>query len=744
MEIALRTYAMRDYLVAHREAQRLDMDLTLSGRLRGMQGIEHRHGTARARSGAVSVRRSSTRWALSASSAAPDVVPESTSPDAKEFRRHDRIRKPVPLNYSSVVIHHISDIHFGTFSSWPVPGQHEPDNYVAKAGTAFPRQYINFLQSSTRKPDFIVLTGDIGSIGADAELRQAEEFCKELLSYVATQEQDARHLRLIVVPGNHDRNWQAEDGDARLANFRNYFRAYQIPSAQSKPGTHRSIFVNEEHQLLFWAIDSTELGGTEDMQSRALRKDLEKQLVELVQGRNASSTPDNTIETIRELFKRMDRADPGFVTQKAVQAFEDEYKTLEKRYKEELSSFIKIAVLHHPVTLFPMQGVSRFPTTINGGDLKKRLQAKGFDLILHGHLHEPNISYEDVIVNETTLDGLHIIAAGTLAGHTGQHKNSFNRIELFRRSRDRFACQVDVIESSDQQFQESGRQLASFYRKDPNLSRLPVQFYDAIRTKPRIINVLDRELKRLIRRSSQSTGYDQSWLTEYARILQSTQRVYATDIQGMDVWTTPVVYQYFMLQAKRLLSERPKADRPPFAFSSPVAKAVIQALKNGDSNGMSDTDVSRCFLREQKIHDAGDHNLVEVVRILLWTREELIEDEAHEVIQLHEAVGIPLFFIDIAHLRGSRDETWNTLEYIIFPRVTMVHSETQGFWFRPTDPLQQHDDALIFGEIRDARNPSRQGTRPWYPSADFLELLSRKEILMASEARSIFARQLVQ
>ena len=94
MEAVLRTdYLMRDFSVARGGVNFPESQPNSSGTLSAMKGnvCRQRSLIAKATRCVSKVHLSLPRWKHSASSGALEGVLESPSPDAKEFRRHDRV-----------------------------------------------------------------------------------------------------------------------------------------------------------------------------------------------------------------------------------------------------------------------------------------------------------------------------------------------------------------------------------------------------------------------------------------------------------------------------------------------------------------------------------------------------------------------------------------------------------------------------------------------------------------------------
>lgn len=120
---------------------------------------------------------------------------------------------------------------------------------------------------------------------------------------------------------------------------------------------------------------------------------------------------------------KLERIDPGLVAQHALDAA-----------APPASVPVRIAVLHHPVTALAGTApeVASFTGLINAATVKAALRQKGYQLVLHGHLHH------GALVTETSHDkggapaALHITAAPTLGSKETQEQRGYNAISISR------------------------------------------------------------------------------------------------------------------------------------------------------------------------------------------------------------------------------------------------------------------------------------------------------------------------
>jgi hypothetical protein len=143
---------------------------------------------------------------------------------------------------------------------------------------------------------------------------------------------------------------------------------------------------------------------------------------------------------------KLERIDPGLVAQHALDAA-----------APPASVPVRIAVLHHPVTALAGTApeVASFTGLINAATVKAALRQKGYQLVLHGHLHH------GALVTETSHDkggasaALHIAAAPTLGSKETQEQRGYNAITIARALP--VVGQIDQIRVRIERFTHGGK-----------------------------------------------------------------------------------------------------------------------------------------------------------------------------------------------------------------------------------------------------------------------------------------------
>lgn len=266
-----------------------------------------------------------------------------------------------------VRVWHLSDPHFGSGS---VVGAstlasvfkglegHDQDTWGA----------LGALTRAEPPPDFLVVSGDLSSLGTRPSLRLARARVLDLASDLSLDSS-----RVLVVPGNHDR-----------------FAGYWVPFLRQVTIAFEAVFdelcrprevVLRGRKVLFYPFDSTEQGFR-----------------------------------LWPLY-----GSTGIVRKAQFNAFNNALAG-SKRGEYDV---VVVVLHHHPL---PVPDVAQEGLTVmkNGGAFMAHMQRHAVDLVLHGHMHRPyacRISYR-----EESTDTV-VSAAGT-ACQNGKGVCSVSVIEL--------------------------------------------------------------------------------------------------------------------------------------------------------------------------------------------------------------------------------------------------------------------------------------------------------------------------
>lgn len=282
---------------------------------------------------------------------------------------------------SKMNILHLSDIHFGTLDQ----------------AQLWYGQLIEDLQQNLEinQLDGLILSGDIANKSTPEEYESAQHFLDELLTDFPLKSE-----QIIIVPGNHDLNWQLsrqayclkykdechsnelQEGfyipisddvvsiinlqkyPQRFRNFKTFYDRYKgnIKEYQLNPEEQYSLDIFGDNILILGLNSAWQLDH--HYKSRA-------------------SINDNTLTNALNEIRRND--------------------TYKKRS-------LKIAVWHHPIN-------SPFEDRIKDSNFLERLAVNDFKLFLHGHIHRAE---NDQFRYDLNIEGrqLHRICAGTFGAST--------------------------------------------------------------------------------------------------------------------------------------------------------------------------------------------------------------------------------------------------------------------------------------------------------------------------------------
>ncbi len=253
---------------------------------------------------------------------------------------------------------HLSDLHFGTLA--------DANNWYGTIADD-----LNDLSSELDfdQIDALIISGDVANRSTEEEYHAAEKFITQLAG-----EFRIKRSHIIIVPGNHDLNWDlgdkfyqelAETGkmneplkQRRFEHFRNFYQAIRMESYPLEYENQGIIYHMPKLKLLILGLNS------------AWQLDRFKT-------KEASIHPDSITFALNKIRDNQDFYE----------------------------GFLKMAVWHHPLS-------SPFEDRIKDHGFAERLARSGFRFAFHGHIHKSDKSlYSDPVnVGGRRLD---IISAGT-------------------------------------------------------------------------------------------------------------------------------------------------------------------------------------------------------------------------------------------------------------------------------------------------------------------------------------------
>jgi len=300
-----------------------------------------------------------------------EIVEERTKEEVKQFlvdKQQYKLQEDDQLH-----ILHISDLHIRN------------DN---KAST-----YRIQLEADIRKElgirrlDYIVISGDIANHSTEEEYRIAFTFLDRLVKQFGLDSS-----RVIIVPGNHDQNW--------VLSKKAYPFVYKddqpsiLPEGRYIPAGDSGVLLRDDRLYTdrfnyFNTFFYRKIYGGQEFSQDFTDQYL---LVErpddriLFLGLNTSWQVDHHFKTRAAAYM------PALT------------RALDKIIEEKYDNWLKIAVFHHPV---------RGKESIND-DFMQLLTVNGFQICLHGHIHEASNGY----FKYDDPRGISIIGAGTFGAST--------------------------------------------------------------------------------------------------------------------------------------------------------------------------------------------------------------------------------------------------------------------------------------------------------------------------------------
>ena len=400
----------------------------------------------------LNARQRSTLRAVARGQNSP---PESLLHECGLIREGPRIGDPIIASHfrRPVVVHHVSDLHFGPKTAVGVdlkePGNHGKRFAGAMAGSSVREDYLVYLRAlGPRAPHAVIISGDLVETGTDEQYTSARSFIDGLKAVLAAHpDLDGSAERVALVGGNHDVAWnetRGPDGSRRRHQpFAKHMEGYPHPRLDLEADARQLTTiawpgVGVELVLL----GSAEYGGEEDEVGREISS-----LLDRIVASARDAFDRNDLEKFDALCGHVSRLDPGLV----------HYQDLKRLEAHKWSQPLRIAVLHHPVSPMPVATeIARFGGLLNAGAVKTALLRAGVSLVLHGHQHSGWFSreswpglYEDRELN--------IAAAPTLGSRETAENLGFNEIRIFREGDSQYEVEVERIAYNGNGWDKTGK-----------------------------------------------------------------------------------------------------------------------------------------------------------------------------------------------------------------------------------------------------------------------------------------------
>lgn len=291
---------------------------------------------------------------------------------------------------------HLSDLHFGSQHGFTKLQMSLSSSFLERDG-----EVHSFIRK--RRPNLVVVTGDIGSEGVSEEYRDRDDpstglgFLTQLMKLL-----DLPHERCIIVPGNHDFH-RKNTKDLRWFSFCSFLREF-YRGCPAETGIEA-----------YAGAERIRVGTDLEQPHLMLRRYDERSRTAIV-GFNSTLTKEPTA-------KSKHRTAEGVIHTNQLRPAMQWLNGVD-------SGALRIALLHHPI--FPVPDLHENPEASQGrvlGNWGLALRAFavdcGFHLVLHGHTHYPSVQcYEPRLLGAHDLRGrthrLNVLAAGALGAEALQ------------------------------------------------------------------------------------------------------------------------------------------------------------------------------------------------------------------------------------------------------------------------------------------------------------------------------------
>ncbi len=298
-----------------------------------------------------------------------------------------------------VVFIHISDMHFGA-----KPNGTEMHRFIPRGGIYGTRALGQHIVDECRSlrsihpaaEVFLVISGDTGFQALESEYHAAQVQIDYIMRELAI---DVDHC--VIVPGNHDVNWSLS-GLSKARRFDNYLVFLRSLYGQG------ALSVHYPHLKFSFDIAGKRPEPHEIISLH--RSDVSRVVIV---GMNSCVVED-------------DKRHFGAIG-------ESQIKLIEEALSDLSPEWLRVAVLHHHV--LPMErefsvGSDENPsmdgTIVRDYALVEvQLHRLGFDVVMHGHKHEPGIRISRLVNESTDGVGKPIVICG--AGSTGVQKSELRQ-----------------------------------------------------------------------------------------------------------------------------------------------------------------------------------------------------------------------------------------------------------------------------------------------------------------------------
>ena len=318
---------------------------------------------------------------------------------------------------------HISDIHFGNKPDGTIMHRFIPTDDDRRDLATHLIEELKLKYESKLNNCVLIVSGDLVYMGTELEFNEA----LQCLNRVCIELNIAKN-RVVIAPGNHDINW-LKDKTGKGKRFEDYlvfiYKFYGealllslYPFLTKEDFSIASKPVKPENIIAFHPIDD---------------------LITIV-GMNSCVYEDSQNHY-------------GFVGWQ-------QFNNIKRKLNElsDLQKSIKIAVLHHQMHPFPepLNSIKKekwidMSIIRDGGYVEKTLEELNFDLVFHGHKHQPQIRETKVSIKHDEFKdtkSLFVLGGGSVAvenSERGTKPNHFQTLEFLSYPRNKLNDFAHII-----------------------------------------------------------------------------------------------------------------------------------------------------------------------------------------------------------------------------------------------------------------------------------------------------------
>lgn len=339
---------------------------------------------------------------------------------------------------------HISDVHY---LSKDYLIDEKTRLFKVKESDIRKRLFREKITAFPEKINYVIVSGDITTGGRKEGFIEFNRFVSEMQK----NKKFPPSNHFVIVPGNHDvgkeNRWEdfaeilggsfvrpwIEDIDINphdlIKKFSHFFETEAkdlfgfIEDEVTLEKVHFPILLDTKNHVLIYAFNSSSISRTS-----IVLDEKDEEFIKRIKSKNMSKD----VKQLLNILEKELQVDPARVDPQELFLFDEIMKKIEA--KIDLSTFYKIAVLHHhTTTIYCNEEIKKFDNIVNAGFLKKNLSEKGFQIVMHGHKHNPDIFHDTAIDNHKKML---VVSGGTVFGYAngkeaGFYMHTFNKNILY-------------------------------------------------------------------------------------------------------------------------------------------------------------------------------------------------------------------------------------------------------------------------------------------------------------------------